>query len=140
MANSKMEYIDRRRLTALTPKQWASCVVSYNTTYKKPTLSINGTGGGVIFYVPWNVSDVYFKKNAIYCQYGLCENSASMPSIINNGTGRLGYKVDTNTNGYIHINMSDSDINLGIVGAYLFIGGSTGLVITDLYAVVKEPD
>lgn len=120
-------------------KSCAGSVVNYNDTLNRPIVESVQSGGGAIFYVPWNVSDVYFKKNVKYCQYGLCNSKAVLPTIITTGEGRISYKTDTNTNGYIHITMTDSLIPIESATVILFIGGDPGLIIRDLYAVMVKP-
>ena len=106
----------------ITIKQVNKCVLSDETFTPKS----GDDGGGCVFTAPLGVKTVAFDliSDGIFCQYGLCNMSGTLPTIITTGDNRFEYNNIT-TSGTYYIENIKAESNI-------YIGGKNGAQISNV--------
>lgn len=93
---------------------WYGSIVTEG--YIEPTQG----GGGVVFLLPLGTNKVHFTlDNNANVQAGVCDSGASLPSIINNGTGRGNYR------NYVNPTPGHFEFTVNGTAGWFFIGSSS---------------
>ena len=106
----------------ITIKQVNKCVLSDETFTSKS----DDDGGGCVFTAPLGVKTVAFDliSDGIFCQYGLCNMSGTLPTIITTGDNRIEFKNITTSGTYYIKNIK--------TGSNIYIGGKNGAQISNV--------
>lgn len=92
-------------------------------------------GGGVIFNIPLNVKSIMFKYEGApkFCQFGICNENGTLPSIILTGENRVSFRnINFNNNGSDAEGYYIQDVTAADRGYGFFIGGIKDVVISDI--------
>ena len=102
----------------------------HDSTFSGETFTSNNDNAcGCVFTVPLGVKTVAFDllSDGIYCQFGRCSKSGTLPTIITTGAERIDFGV----------NGAKGTYEIGGIqgGENIFIGGNTGAKVSNVRAV-----
>lgn len=92
----------------------------YGAAINEGWIEPNQGGAGAVFLLPFGTKKVHFTlNNNATVQAGVCDSGASLPSIINSGTGRGNFK------DYVNPTPGNFEFTIGGTAGWFFIGSSS---------------